>query len=137
MRKLTIRTQFDLQAHWHEQSKNMAGEDTAVELGRHAVHAMFPHGAPSPSVAEQLTQAVARVERCRAEDTDSQTGREFPQPMLRPLLEVGQLHESVAELPRNVGAFELNPEGRTDEWGRPLNKWNEERKIWEPIDYKD
>lgn len=138
MRKLTIRTQFDLQAHWREQSKNTEREDMAVELGKRAVHAMFPHGGiPSPSVVEQLTQAVARVERCRVEDTDSQTGQEFPCPMTRSTLKLGKVHESVAHLPQRCSAFDMDPEGRKDAWGRLLNRWNEERKIWEPIDYED
>lgn len=98
---------------------------------------MFPHGAPSPSVAEQLTQAMAKLERCRAENTDGQTGQEFPRPMTKSTLERGEVHESVAELPKRQGAFEIGPEAWKDEWGRPLNRWNEERKIWEPIDYKD
>ena len=137
MQRMTIRTQLGLQALWQEQSKSTEGDDTAVELGRRAVQAMFPHGAPSPFIAEQLTQAVARVERCRAEDTDGTTGQTNPQPMTRSTLESGEVHESVAHLPQNVGAFDMDPDEWKDEWGRLLNKWNNERRIWEPIDYKD
>jgi len=135
MQRLTVRTEFGLRLLWREQSKTTEGEDTAQELGKRAVAAMFPNGGPSSSVAEQLQNAIARVERCRAEDT-SKDGAEHPTPMTLSTLQTGNLHESVAELPKRIGELEMSPATYVDEYGRPLNRWNDARKIWEPIEYE-
>lgn len=136
MPQLTIRTEFDLQQLSREQSISTEKRDTARQRASEAVHGMFPHGSPSEEVARQLTDALARIESCREEDTDSQ-GRQRPRPMTLTTMQSGEVHESVEHLPQRYGAFDMSPEGRTDEYGRPLNKFNKERGIWEPLDYGD
>lgn len=136
MPTLTMRTQFDLQLHSREQSKTTEEQDTALEHGKIAVDAMFRGAPPSDSVALQLTEAFARIERCRQQDT-LEEGGERPRPMTLSPLQSGEVHESVADLPQRVGGFDIDPDGRTDARGRPLNKFDEDRGIWEPVYYKD
>lgn len=136
MQRLTIRTEFALQQHWREQSIDTEGQDTALQHGKQVVAAAFPQGSPSDFVAASLANAFARVERCRSEDTND-AGHEAPRPMTLTTLQSGEVHESVAHLPQTIGGFEIDPGQFTDARGRPMNRFDEGRMIWEPIEYQD
>lgn len=135
MRQLSIRESLDLQGHLLRQQRQQEKQDQARGNARHAVSRMFPQNEASPGVCALLEDAMTRVERCREADTD-QRGDEMPQPMTRGTLEMG-VHESVEHLPQRRGAFDLSPEGRTDERGRPLHEFDEESGAWVPIFYPD
>ena len=135
MRQLTIRDEFGLRQLWREQSRNTEGEDTALQVGKDAVTAMFPHGVPSGHVADQLANALADVERHQQANTNPKTGEVKPTPLTKSTLQRCPVHSSVEHLPQRTGAFEMDPGGYRDEYDRPLNKWNDLRKIWEPVYY--
>jgi len=135
MRALTIRDSFAFQSSWQRQQKQQENQDQARDAARASVTRAFRPGRIAPGVSQSLENAFARLERCRDQDTD-QTGTVMPQPLTRGTMALG-VHESVEHLPQRPGSFEMSPEGRTDEKGRPLHYYDQELCGWLPIRYDD
>ena len=130
MQRLSIRQDFALHEQSLEQRKNTEQRDRVREAGAAAVAQMFPQGQASLGVQSQLVDAVARLERCREQDTDDR-GIERPTPMTRSTLDLG-VHESVQGLPQRRGGFDISPEGRTDADGNLLHEWDPVNGGWIP-----
>lgn len=135
MRQFSIREAFALQDDLQRQQKQQESRDRARDNARAAVGRMFRPNAVSPGVSQLLENAVTRLERCREQDTD-EYGEEIPSQLTRSPLDMG-VHESVEHLPQRRGGFDISPEGRTDEKGRPLHYFHEELNAWIPIQYED
>ena len=135
MRQLTIRTAFDLHDSLQKQQRQQESQGRANQAASNVVGRMFPQNRVSPGVSQLLESAVARMEGCREQDTDSY-GEEMPRPMTRGTMDMG-VHDSVAHLPQRPGALDMSPEGRTDAKGRPLHYFDGELNAWIPARYED
>ena len=135
MRQFSIREAFGMQDSLQTQQRQQVNRDQARESAQQTVGRMFQQNRISPSVSGLLENAVAKLERCRIQDTN-EFGEEVPNPITRTTLDLG-VPDSMAHFPQRVGGFAISPEGRTDEKGRLMHYWDQELNGWLPIQYED